>query len=117
MGRYYLEDIERGAAYILAHLASEGEFVYSEHLDVDDSLMPDLCAKLEIHDLLENGEVSPEMLLQFGADQLADAGLVRQTLLPDQLPFDEQEFRLDLTSAGRAFLNSGERFRCKDVDL
>ena len=119
MATFYREDVQRGADYILAHLAEHPTFVYSEHLDFRDVDMPQLCAKLDI-DLNEfryRGSPAPDMCLQFAADQLAESGIVRLRFLPFELPFDEKEFEVDLTPAGVECLKSGGVFRCVDLDL
>src|SRR5207248_2762898 len=58
----------------------------------------------------------PENLMDLAAAQLEQGGIVKTTDLDDLLADGNEDYLIELTDKGRAFLERGERFRFWDAE-
>jgi hypothetical protein len=113
MGYLPCEPIQQAGRYLLSVLRAEQSVRYSRFYDGSDETCDLLHHALE----LENDWYSAEGLMDEAAGQLADAGIVTITSLPELLCDEEHDYRITLTDEGKSFLRSRRVFRFHSVDL
>ncbi len=116
MGYSAAHNIEKAGLYLLAILKVEGSVRYSRFYDGTEEMEETLLRGMGFGPAIDGDaedEYVPENatgLMDIAAEELARGGIVKTTELADLLAQDVQDYLIELTDKGRAFLERGERF-------
>ncbi len=122
MGFSYANNIEKTGLYLLSLLKGDGRVRYSRFYDGEDRTQEALLRGMGYGSALD-GEAEddyvpecPEHLMDLAAAELERGGIVKTTDLEDLLADESQDYLIELTEKGRAFVESGDRFHFWDAE-
>src|SRR5262249_2493869 len=115
MGFSYAHNIEKAGGYLLALLQVENSVRYSRVYDGTDATEEALLRGMGFGPAID-GDTEDDYvpdnaatLMDLAVAELKQGGIVKTTVLDDQLADGEPDYLIELTDKGRAFLESGER--------
>jgi hypothetical protein len=117
MGYRSVDEIEKAGWYLLAILKVEGSVHFSRFYDGTEETEETLLCGMGFGPAIDGDaedDYVPEnafSLIDIAAEELARGGIVKTTYLADLLAQEVQDYLIELTDKGRAFLDRGERFR------
>jgi hypothetical protein len=114
MGWVYAHNLKKVGDYLLGVLARESAVPYSRFYDGSDETADALCRACGF-DTHYSEEVACRMDDAVG--QLQAAGLVKTTELSQLLSDGTHDYRIEITPLGSSFLEKGEKFAYRDMDL
>lgn len=117
MGYVSASSLEGPGSYLLQLLKEEGSVPYSRFYNHEDTMPQGLIDSVDAGTSHGDARERAHVDLEWAAYQLADAGIVEMQELPDRLPDDGNDYLIILTDQGREFVNSGESFQYRGMDL
>jgi hypothetical protein len=122
MGISAAHNIEKAGLYLLAILKVEGSVHFSRFYDGTEEMEETLLRGMSFGPAID-GEAEDDYvpenatsLMDIAAEELARGGIVKTTYLDELLAQEVQDYLIELTDKGRAFLDRGERFRFWDAE-
>jgi hypothetical protein len=122
MGYSYANNIEKAGLYLLSLLRIEQRVRFSRFYDgtdeTEEALLRGMGYGPAIDGVAEDDYVpdNAATLMDLAAAELEQGGIVKKAMLEDLLEDGHQDYLIELTESGRAFLGRGERFRFWDAE-